>query len=124
MVLKNQNIATVLVQESIALNSNVNIKAVQTMVTDSALSWDMIDDQHREFVMKRLRIIEDLDEDQCNALYRKIDDMAFIVVGRKMAEWLRDIKSTLDGKWIQKRMSSLYSLRTTYSVLLDSASKL
>ena len=86
------------------MNSDVNVQSLRNVIEDSGWSWDMVDDHDREFVMKRLRTIEDLDEDQCNELYRKIDDVTSIAVGRELSQWLYRVKKILNDKWIQKCM--------------------
>ena len=78
---------------------------VQCMVEESDLSWKMVENQSRESIMKILRTITDLNEDQCNTLYQRLDEKTSIVFGRKMSQWLRDVKNVLYDKWICKCMS-------------------
>ena len=69
------------------MNINIDSKSVHKMVKMHGLSWVMVEDRNKDFVVKRLKKIVNLDETQCNDLYRTMDSMTPIV----QEENLRDI---------------------------------
>ena len=92
------------------MNPAVTIQCIQRTVKEANLSWDMVEDRDRKFVVKILRTIEDLDEDQCNTLYQRIDGMTPIVMEMK----IRDIKTYIYDRWIMKCMSHPLALFVRY----------
>ena len=67
--------ADILVREATAINSNVQAQSVCSAIEKFDLSWEMVEDQRKQVVVKRLLAIEDLDESQCNRLFDKLDGM-------------------------------------------------
>ena len=95
---QNQSFSAVLLRELTAMNINVDSKSVHHV------SWEMVEDRNKDFVVKRLKKIVNLDETKCNDLYRTIDSMTPIV----QEENLRDIKQGLYEEWILKCMLTLF----------------
>ena len=98
--LKNQTFSEILTKEAIAVNPNVNIESIQSVIEESGLNWYMIEDQSRASVLKILQNIDDIDEDQSNVLYERMDALAPI----HLDIFVNEIKRNVYDQWILKRM--------------------
>ena len=85
------------------ITSRSKSEVVEHVVEKSGLSWEVIENQSREYVMAILRTIDGLNEDQCSTLYQRIDEKTSIVFGRTMSKWMRDMKKIV--LWIRGGVS-------------------
>ena len=88
---------------------NVSAESVRNVVKSSRLSWAIVENQRKEFVVERLREIEDLDESQCKELFDKMEGMVPNEIDSEDARrnCALSIKNIFYEKWIMKCMYSV-----------------
>ena len=102
-----EEFADVLLREAKALNRDVVEQSVRVAVDVGSLSWTVIEDQRKEFVVEKLRAIGNLDESQCNELFDKMDGMVPINSETKRRNVILSMKGDFHETWIMKCMFKL-----------------
>ena len=90
------------------INPNVEEQSVRNAIENGALSWTMIEDQSKEVVVERLRAIDDLDDDQCNELFEKLDRMIPTDPETKRREHILEVRTQFYEDWVMKCMYGVF----------------
>ena len=99
-----EDFADILVREAISINSNVKEESVRSAIDEGGLSWAVVEDLRKEDVVERLRVIQNLDESQCNELFDKMDGMVPVERDTKRRNCIIGLS------WITRCMYSHYSV--------------
>ena len=99
----------VVIREATAINSNVKEDSVRRAIERGALSWEMIENQRKDFIVGKLRVIAELDETQCNTLFRKLDGMIPIAPEMKRRNSILKMRRIFYQKWIMKCVYSAFN---------------
>ena len=96
-------------REVSVLDPNVSAESVRNVVKSGRLSWAIVENQRKEFVVEILKDIEDLDESQCNELFDKMDGMVPFEIDSEDARrnCALSVKNIFYENWIMKCMYSV-----------------
>ena len=100
--------ADVLIREAKAFNHDVEEQSVRAAVDVGGLSWTVIENDRKEFVVGRLRGIGHLDESQCNELFDTMDGLVPFPPETARRNCILSMKRDLHEKWIMKCMYSVF----------------
>ena len=104
-----RNFVDAVVREAIAINSDVKEECVREAIERSALSWEVIENERKDFIVGKLRVIAELDENQCNELFKKLDGMIPIAPETERQNRISEMRSVFYQKWIMKCMYSAFN---------------
>ena len=102
-----ENFVDAVVREATAINSNVDKNSVREAIERGGLSWKVIENQRKDFIVGQLRAIKKLDESQCNALFQKLDGMIPIPPETERRSSILKMRDIFHQKWIMKCMYSV-----------------
>ena len=94
----------ILIRDVSAINSNVEETSIRKAIEVGALSWEMIENQGKEVLLKKLKAIDLLDESQCNELFDKINGMKPSGLQRKRRDYVLMLIRVFYSKWIMNCM--------------------
>ena len=97
------------IREATAINSKVKGECVREAIELGGLSWGMIENQRKDFIVGKLRVIAELDETQCNTLFEKLDGAVPIAPEMERRNRVLQIRRMFHQKWIMKCMYSAFN---------------
>ena len=102
-----ETFADAVVREATVINSNVDEDSVRKAIQCGSLSWKVIENQRKDVIVGKLRVIAELDDNQCTALFQKLDGMIPIAPVTERRNRISQMRSVFYQKWIMKCMHSV-----------------
>ena len=99
-----RNFVDAVVREATAINSDAKKECVRKAIERSGLSWAVIENERKDFIVGKLRVIAELDVNQCNELFEKLDEMIPIAPEKERQNRILKMRSVFYQKWIMKCM--------------------
>ena len=104
-----EKLVDVVVREATAINSDVKEECVREGIERIGLSWEVIENQRKDVIVGKLRVIAELDENQCHELFKKLDRAVPIAPEMDRRNRILLMKRIFYRQWIMKCMYSAFN---------------